>query len=557
MPDLTSSLASSLSSRKWAVWLLLVAVIALFLPAAGMRDWWYPDEPDVALPAIEMQARGDWVVPTHNDTTWLDYPPLAYWGARLMGELNGAITPFGTRLPMVLFACLLVFATVRCGWRLLDQRSALLAGVILIAMPTVWFHATNLQVDLGYAAFQAAGLALYLAGDARSGMPSVGYRIAGFACFGVAILGKGPLGVLLPGLILTCWHAWNREWRRLLELAPLSLAAVVVALPWYVLLCQRLGTDVVLNQLYLQNFDRFGQSNRGHGGKGLFYYFTTLPGDIGLWTALLLPALWSGFRLRWHDRGWRLLVLWMLAPLLFFTFASTKRNVYLLPIYPAVALLIADWLMRSEVRWEVSWRTWGARALAGILLVAGVVLLVAACAWSVLPWLERIPLPAETIAALRPAAVVLGLWLVVSCGWNLREACAGRGSAWLGLAATCAIGYSMAMWLVLPVIDTALTYRPAAHWLAERVPAGGTVGFFSPGRESNKRPSWLCHMGGGRRLVFLSTPEAASAWLAADPSRLLLTEPKRAPPLTGVTTRIEWRISSDYWAVVAAAGDAQ
>ena len=542
-------------TRSGAVVLLIVAVIVLFLPAAGMRDWWYPDEPDVALPAIEMQARGDWAVPTHNDTAWLDYPPLAYWGARVVGLVSGEITPFGTRVPMVLFACLMVFATVRLGGRLLDQRSALVAGVILIATPIFWFHAANLQVDLGYAAFQAAGLALYVAGDARSGSPSVWYRIAAFACFGVAILGKGPLGVLLPGLILTCWHAWNREWRRLLELAPLSLAAIAVALPWYVALCDKLGTDFVLNQLYLQNFDRFGQSNRGHGDNGFFYYFGRIWPDLGLWSALILPTLWSGFRNRRNDRSWRLLVIWMLAPFIFFTLASTKRNVYLLPIYPAIALLVADWLMRAELAWELAWSTWSARILAGVLLFAGVLLAFAVAVWPLIPWPKKIPLPADTMASLRWPGLVVSLWLLLMAGWSFRAALAKRFSAWFGLAATGAIGYSIAMWLVMPVIDTALTYRPAAAWLAERVPAGGTVGFYSPGREAPKRPSWLCHMGGGRRLKFFSTPQEASAWLAADPERLLLTEPQKkdAPTPEQVVKVIQWRISSDEWAVLAAA----
>ncbi len=539
-------------TRLGVLTLLVLAVLALFLPAAGLRDWWYPDEPDVALPMIEMQARGDWVVPTHNGTAWLDYPPLAYWGGRLVGTFTGAITPFGTRLPMVLFACLLVVATVCAGRRLLDQRRAVIGGVVLIATPIFWFHATNLQVDLGYAAFQAAGLALYLSGDARGGMSGVWFRIAAFACLGVAILGKGPLGLLLPGLILTCWHISNREWRRLLELAPLSLAAVAVALPWYLLLSQRLGSNFVLNELYLQNFDRFGQSNRGHGEKSFFYYFINLPPDLGIWAAVLLPALWSGFRDRRNDRSWRLLVIWILAPLLFFTFASTKRNVYLLPIYPAVALLVADWLVRVEGGWELAWRTWSARVLAGVLLAAGVLLLVAACAWSVIPWPKRIPLPIEVMVAFRPAAFVLSAWLILAAGWSLRAACAGRLQAWFGLAATGAVGYSLAMWLVLPVIDTALTYRPAAQWVAQRVPEGGTVGFYSRGHEATKRPSWLIHLGGGRRLAFFTTPEEASAWLAADASRLLVTEPNRPPLLTNVVIKAEWRISSDTWAAVAA-----
>jgi 4-amino-4-deoxy-L-arabinose transferase-like glycosyltransferase len=257
--------------------LALLAVLALlYVAPIGGHDWWYPDEPDVVLPAIEMAARGDWVVPSHNQTAWLDYPPLYYWGARLTGELGGGITYFTSRLPILGFFFVLIASTVLIGRRLLNDQAALWAGVVIATFPVMLLQSSLIQVDMGFAAAIAAGMALYVAGDARSGLSSWLLRIAGFAGFGLAILAKGPLGLLLPGLILTLWHAWNREWLKILALAPLSLAALAVALPWYVLLSQRLGADQVLKELYLQNFDRFGQTNRGHGGKGPWYYLCLL-----------------------------------------------------------------------------------------------------------------------------------------------------------------------------------------------------------------------------------------------------------------------------------------
>ena len=529
--------------------LLLLALVLLFLPAGGLRDWWYPDEPDVALPAIEMAARGDWVVPTHNGNAWLDYPPLAYWGARAVGVATGnGITPWGTRLPMVVFAGLMVAATMMLGRGMGQGQRGLLAGVVLIATPAMWFHATNLQVDLGYAAFIAFGLACYHRADACVSR-GVWLRIAAFACFGVAILGKGPLGVLLPGLILTCWHAWNREWRRLFLLAPLALVSLVVALPWYLFLCERLGTDVVVRELLLQNTDRFGAAKRGHGGHGYFYYFTNVAPDLGLWVALIIPALWRGFREQRSDRSWRLLAVWILAPFIFFTLASTKRNVYMLPIFPAVAVMVAGWLQHPGTPWEQWWSRWSSRMFTGLLGLVGITLLGAGLAWGWLPT-PGFVLPA-TKAAMQPAAIVIGLYLVVACTWTMRQAGGDPFRVWMALSLIGTLGFSLVMWLVLPVIDTVRTYQPAAQWLVGRVPAGGTVGFHVPGRENTKRPAWLCYLD-GRHLAFFTTPAEASEWLAADHTRLLLTEPKRIPDIDGAQTVITWRISNDDWAVVAA-----
>lgn len=547
---------------------ILLALLLGFVPALGLHDWWYPDEPDVVLPAIEMARRADWVVPTHNGVAWLDYPPLAYWGARLFGlGLGGGsaegITPFASRLPSVLFAGFMLLATWLIGRRFLGERPALLAAGVLLATPLMWFQITTIQADIGYAGFQALGMALYLVGDARSGTSSCFgswlWRIAGFACFGAAMLGKGPLGVLLPGLILTCWHVWNREWRRILELAPLALVSLLVALPWYLFLINRIGFDTVAHELYLQNFDRFGSSNRGHGGKGFFYYFSRIAADFAPWVVLLVGALIQGVRTRSQDRGWRLLAIWAVVPVIFFTCASTKRNVYLLPIYPAFALLVAHWLMRAEGAWATAMQTWMIRLLSGVLAIAGVALLVAGAAWTWLPLPAK--LNAELLTALRPAAFVLGIILAAGGLWSLRPAWSATSSgarlpAWYGVAATMVIAWSAIMWTVLPPIDRVRTYRPAAQWLAERVPASGTVGFYQPGREAPKRPAWLCHLG-GRTLTFFATAEAASAWLIASPGRLLLTNRELAGTLSApVAPLITWQISSETWVVVSAPGPA-
>jgi 4-amino-4-deoxy-L-arabinose transferase-like glycosyltransferase len=362
-------------------------------------------------------------------------------------------------------------------------------------------------------------------------------------------LGKGPLGVLLPGLILTCWHGWNREWRKLLQLAPLALVSLAIAVPWYLLLIHRLGADFVFNELYLQNFDRFGNTNRGHGEKGWYYYFKNMPPDIGIWCLALLPALWVGFRERRGDRNWRLLVLWLLAPLAFFTLASTKRNVYMLPVYPAIALLVADWLLRAENGWQLAWRTWAARGCAALVLLLGVVLMAAWLSWSHLP-VHRRATP-ELMIALRPIAIILGLWLMIAGAWCLRESLRQQMRAWISLAAVLAVTWSGIMWLVLPAFDTVRTFQPAAHWIAERVPEQGLVGFHVPGRENPKRPAWLCHLG-GRRLVFLSTSEEALAWLQVDSARLLISDPDRVPPIAGTTIVQSWMISGDTWTVLRA-----
>ncbi|MGY8719179.1 MAG: ArnT family glycosyltransferase, partial [Verrucomicrobiia bacterium] len=122
----------NLQNKLGLMWLL---VGALFLTGLGRRDWWYPDEPDVALPAIEMAARGDWVVPTQNGKAWLDYPPLVYWGARVTGLITGRIDPFTTRVPMLFFAGVLLLATARLGAQLRMEEDGRWGALVLAGTP--------------------------------------------------------------------------------------------------------------------------------------------------------------------------------------------------------------------------------------------------------------------------------------------------------------------------------------------------------------------------------------------------------------------------------------
>jgi hypothetical protein len=117
-------------------------------------------------------------------------------------------------------------------------------------------------------------------------------------------------------------------------------------------------------------------------------------------------------------------------------------------------------------------------------------------------------------------------------------------------AATFFLLFTLAQWLVLPVIDTVRDYRPAAAWLASHSPAAEQVGFYWPGREATKRPAWLCYLPSHRLETFTDAPSAA-AWLAQKPGRLLLTDPTNAGMVNGAQAVQRWKISSTQWVVVA------
>jgi hypothetical protein len=231
-----------------------------------------------------------------------------------------------------------------------------------------------------------------------------------------------------------------------------------------------------------------------------------------------------------------------------------------------MALLIADWLAHSVLvagaagptgdqrSWERWWQRWSAWIMARVLVAVGLGLLVASMVWGQLPTPKILAAHPAVLTELQPVAVVFGVVTIAIGVFAWLVARKTPVKAWMAIGAGTTLGYVLALWLVMPVIDRMRSYQPAAAWIAQRVPTGQAVGFFVPGREANKRPAWLCHLD-GRRLEFFSTAEAATQWLAGAPGRLVISDARKAPRATQAHVVQEWNISSDVWLVLAAGGN--
>jgi 4-amino-4-deoxy-L-arabinose transferase-like glycosyltransferase len=326
----------------------------------------------------------------------------------------------------------------------------------------------------------------------------------------------------------------------------------------------RLGADFVGHEFWAQNFDRFGHTARGHGGKSPALYLLNLPGDLGLW-CVLLPAAFAMAWRQFSDRRLRLLLLWFGISFVFLSLASTKRSVYLLPAYPALFALLGAWLATQPA---TAWLRGLLRFVAVLFGVLAVAVLVGpytalgskegfAAIAAPLQW------PLAAVGALLAVGAVLA-WRATrrntngsaAAGSALNNAEAGsvelpRLLRGVGTsAATFFLLFTLAQWFVLPVIDTVRDYRPAAAWLAANSPASERVGFYWPGREATKRPAWLCYLPSHRLETFTDAPSAA-AWLAEKPGRLLLSDPDNAGAMNGARVIQRWKISSTQWVVVS------
>ena len=351
--------------------LLLALAAALLAFRLGAVPLLGPDEPRYARVAVEMQRAGEWVRPTLAGEPWLEKPPLYYWLAgasfRVLGETETA-----ARIPSVLAGLALVGATALFGARLFGGAAGLHAGFVLATalLPFAYARAASMDMLLAATVTTAIGLlalrALGIAG--RLAVP------AAFAVMGLATLAKGPLGLLLPGLVVVAYLLAARDagFARAL-LSPFGiLLFLLVAGPWYTAILRDQGRHFVDVFLLNHNVERFTSTIHNHPGSPLYYLPVILAG-LFPWSGLLAPAL-AGLRPR-RERTDLFLLVWLLLPFLFFSAAGSKLPGYILPCLPPLALLMGR-AAANLVAGEPAPQWWaGPRAVAVIGLILGALLL--------------------------------------------------------------------------------------------------------------------------------------------------------------------------------------
>lgn len=328
----------------------MLGALALLLAFAfqGSRGLWEPDEGRYTAVATEMLAMGDFVTPhRHHHHIHPTKPPMTYW-AIASGITVFGHSEWGVRAPYAVAFAATVLLVGIIGRRLVPAMP-LLPAMIYGAMLLPFLSANVVTTDVFLTLFVTAAMAAYLGtGGSRAGVRLM------WLCFGLAFLTKGP-PALLPLLALVVATRWSR-----LPLRPLFdpvglLMFVAVALPWFLLVIERnpgLLAYLIRDELIARSFSaQHGRSPEWWGG--LFVYGATLlVGTMpfgfaiaGAWRRSPLTA--SGRAALDHDD--RRLWAWLLVPLLVFVVARSRLPLYLLPLFPAIALIVArHWMSAPE-----------------------------------------------------------------------------------------------------------------------------------------------------------------------------------------------------------------
>jgi 4-amino-4-deoxy-L-arabinose transferase-like glycosyltransferase len=306
-----------------------------------------------------------------------------------------------------------------------DARSALLAGLVLASSPLFCgaAHFANPDALLCFCTLLTLGI---FWSDTQSG----GRRWF-WSCgvtTGLAVLAKGPVGLLLPSAVAFLYLAWQRRLRILLDVRQLGgvFAFLLTAAPWYVWVALETKGKWLFEFWGRHNQGRFLAPMENHQGPVVYYLFVLLIG-LAPWSVFVGPLIWDLLRGKDEpedgcaDRrqaAVRFLLCWLAVYLIFFSLARTKLPNYVLPLYPAAALLLGRFLERwrrglsAAPEWlprlSLACLALVAVGLAAGLLVAGGTVPLAALRGRLVPGLE-----VGTVLAVVPLlGSVLGLVLV-------------------------------------------------------------------------------------------------------------------------------------------------
>ena len=353
---------STLAKR---VYLLISAIIiAFYCYGLGKLPLLGPDEPRYAQVAREMFLSGDLITPTLGGHTWFEKPALLYW------MIAGAFKVFGVSEWSARFGpalCgLLTIVAVWCVGRELDReepRGFSFWSIVVTASCLgliVFSRAASFDVVITMTATWS--LAFFLLHELPA-TRNKRFLLVGFYVFvGLSLLAKGLVGVVIPFGVVGLYYVLRRAspsrsvWLSLVWGVPLAVAVSAI---WYGPVIARHGWSFIDEFFIQHHFARY-VSNKYHHPQPIYFYPVIILMLALPWTPYLIIAL--GKVRRWQWRGGDSLSIvrvfslaWLLLPIVFFSFSGSKLPGYVLPVLPAVALLVSDRLTRMfNPRWPLS-----------------------------------------------------------------------------------------------------------------------------------------------------------------------------------------------------------
>jgi 4-amino-4-deoxy-L-arabinose transferase-like glycosyltransferase len=452
---------NDLHRNRRFLWTLFILFAIAWLGVLGMRALVPPDEGRYAEMAREMWRTGDWVTTRLNGIKYFEKPPLQTWMNALTFTLFG-LGEWQARLWTALCGLLGVGLTGYAGAKVFGARTGFYAALVLGSC-FFWVACGQIDsLDMSLSGMMTIALAALLIAQRDEATPAErrNWMLVCWAGMALAALAKGLIGVVLPGGVLVVYTLCARDWKiwTRLHLGKGLLLFFAIATPWFVLVGLRNPEQPHFFFVH-EHFDRFLLKEHHRTAPWYTFFVLTIVGMIP-WLGVLPQAIRHGWeREKTTFRPRLLLLIWFAFILLFFTKSNSKLPGYILPVFPALALLAGSYLEHGSR---------GSRMLAG-----GITAVIGAALLAAVPFLGKIkhhPSEGELLLAFGPwltAAGVLALFgglAAVLWARQMRRdlavlalAVAGFGATECALAGFAPYGAQRAALEFVPAIKAELT----------------------------------------------------------------------------------------------------
>ena len=365
-----------------ALWLIIILAIVMMIPFLGLSDFNTKGEPREAVVAYTMLEHGNWILPINNGGDIPYKPPFFHWCIAFFSLFIGHVNEYTSRLPSAVSLVLMTIGGFVFYAKRKDTQISLIAAILTLTAFEVHRAGINCRVDMVNTAFMVGAMYLLYRWweKGKHQLPWLA-----ILCMSGATLTKGPVGIILPCFVMGVFMLTQREnfWGIVWRMALTALLSLIIPFCWYYAAYLQ-GGDEFLRLVKEENIDRFmGKMAYESHENPAWYNLLTLVMGWAPYTLLLLFSLfilpWKKFsKTRFLENAKKATPLqvftWLafLLVLFFYCIPKSKRSVYLLPCYPFMAYLIAEYIV-----WMMKEKMGALKVYAGVIASLAVILVIA------------------------------------------------------------------------------------------------------------------------------------------------------------------------------------
>ena len=370
-----------------ALWIVTILAIVMLVPFLGLTEFNTKGEPREAVVAYTMLEHGNWILPINNGGDIPYKPPFFHWCIAFFSLFAGHVSEFTSRLPSAVSLILMTIGGFIFFAKRKDTQTSLIAAILTLTAFEVHRAGINCRVDMVNTAFMVGAMYLLYRWweKGKHQLPWLA-----ILCMSGATLTKGPVGIILPCFVMGVFMLTQREnfWGIVWRMAATAVLSLIIPFCWYYAAYLQGGNEF-LELVKEENIDRFmgKMAYESHENPAWYNLLTLITGWLP-YTLLLLFSLFILPRKKFSKskfvenakKATPLQVFTWLAFLLvlfFYCIPKSKRSVYLLPCYPFMAYLIAEYIV-----WMMKEKMGAFKVYAGVIASLAILLIVARIAVS-------------------------------------------------------------------------------------------------------------------------------------------------------------------------------